>query len=210
MATEIELKAWVENEERLRRRLSTLGDYTGSYEKEDLYWFPGPAGGSIGGSGGLPPSGVRVRREVRTGPGGQKRRIILVTCKNKEVREGIEVNEEEEFRVSGGRAFGVFLSRLGLVPAKKKRKRGWSWTAGDIQAELSQVEGLGWFIELEILEPREDEERVRAARERLFAFLAKTGIPESAVETRYYTEMLEERDKDNHTLKKGKDGKPGI
>jgi adenylate cyclase class 2 len=207
MAREIELKAWVNDEKSLKERLSALGDYTGSYEKEDAYWFPAAA---PGGSGGLPPSGVRVRTETKTGPGGKKRRTILVTCKSKELREGIEVNDEREFRVSGGGAFGDFLSRLGLVPVKKKRKKGWSWTAEGIHAELSLVEGLGWFIELEILETGDDEERVRAARERLFALLAKTGIPESAVETRYYTEMLEQREKQDHTFKKGKHGKSGV
>ncbi|MDR1058916.1 MAG: CYTH domain-containing protein [Treponema sp.] len=198
MATEIEVKAWVTDRETLRRRLSSLGEYAGEYEKEDAYWFPrsGAAGAF---SSGAFPAGVRVRKETRTGPGGRKRRIILVTRKDKEVREGIEVNDEREFRVSGAGAFEDFLSRLGLVPVKKKRKRGWSWKAEGITAELSLVEGLGWFIELEIMEAGGDENTVKAARGRLLAFLAKTGIPESAIETRYYTEMLEQREKQDHT-----------
>jgi adenylate cyclase class 2 len=200
MATEIEVKARVTDSETLRRRLSSLGEYAGEYEKEDAYWFPRPG---AGGTGLFPPgafpSGVRVRRETRTGAGGRKRRIVLVTCKGKEVRDGIEVNDEREFRVSGDRAFGEFLSRLGLVPVKRKRKRGWSWRAEGINAELSLVEGLGWFIELEIIEAGRDENTVRAARERLLAFLAKTGIPESAIETRYYTEMLEQTEEPHHT-----------
>jgi adenylate cyclase class IV len=52
------------------------------------------------------------------------------------------------------------------------------------------VEGLGWFIELEILSGKKDRETLGRAREELLRFLGDLGIGEEDLESRYYTEML--------------------
>jgi adenylate cyclase class IV len=52
------------------------------------------------------------------------------------------------------------------------------------------VEGLGWFIELEILSGQKDRETLDRAREELLRFLGDAGVRESMLESRYYTEML--------------------
>ncbi|MDR0878433.1 MAG: CYTH domain-containing protein, partial [Treponema sp.] len=158
MALEIEVKARVDEPELLKTRLSAFGKADCSYEKEDTYWFPLAEKAVSGNGPALPPSGLRVRRE-NNGPFGtapaEQRQTTLVTYKIREPpgADGIEVNQEREFTVSDAGVFEELLGRLGLAPGIGKHKQGWAWNCagkdGDvIRAELSEVRGLGWFIEL--------------------------------------------------------------
>jgi predicted adenylyl cyclase CyaB len=64
-----------------------------------------------------------------------------------------------------------------------------------VTAELSEVEGLGWFIELEIIADNEDRETIEAGRGRLLSLLKSLGIGEEQIEERYYSDMLMEYNK---------------
>jgi adenylate cyclase class 2 len=185
MSTEIELKAWVQNHETVQNKLDRAAAWKGNFEKEDAYWRPeAPAPD-------FPPSGVRIRKETFTAPDGMISRFIHVTFKSKEVRDGIEINDEKEFDLSSAPEFEELLSRLHLKRGITKRKKGRSYTRGDLSAELTEVLGLGWFAELEILAGDSLDATVREARTRLLGFLAELGIGKDAIETRYYTEMLQ-------------------
>ena len=143
---------------------------------------------------------VRVRTETREGSAGEVSREVLVSYKVKEVREGLEINDEREFAVSGpdpaagpdaGHAvFEELLRRLGLERRAEKHKQGWAWEYRGITAELSLVRGLGWFVELEILADNDRGETVADARSRLLALLAELGVAAERIESRYYTELL--------------------
>jgi predicted adenylyl cyclase CyaB len=208
---EIELKARINDPEEVKKRLSGLGTYDCAYEKDDAYWFiretPERRGGKSvprreAGGGplpSLPPSGLRVRREINTAQDGGISKFNLITYKIRKLRAGIEINDEQEFEVSNGEVFEDLLRRLGLAPGIRKNKRGWAWRLDippadgpdtEIRAELSEVKPLGWFLELEILAPEKDEKIIDRCRERLFLFLEKLEIPREALETRPYTEML--------------------
>jgi adenylate cyclase class 2 len=200
MATEIELKAWAENTGAIRGRLERIAVFTGSFDKEDGYWFPKRGNPPENGTPALPSSGLRVRKERDVDPEGAVSSAVHVTYKTKEVRDGIEINDEREFDVSSGCLFEELLGRLGLEKGKAKRKRGRSYSVNGITAELTEIDGLGWFVELEILAAGGDAETTAAARRRLFGLLAELGVPENAVETRYYTEMLTERFKEGAVL----------
>ncbi|MDR0624156.1 MAG: hypothetical protein LBG10_06975 [Treponema sp.] len=210
---EIELKTRIDNPEEVKKRLSGLGLYDCAYEKDDTYWVPherpaGPAGKSAPDRDGgglsfssLPPAGVRVRRETNTAAEGKISQFSLITYKIRELRAGVEVNDEREFTVSDGEVFEDLLRRLGLAPGIRKNKRGWAWLvtvpasagpAAEIRAELSDVKRLGWFLELEILAPEGDEKTVTPCREKLFWALEQLEIPRGNIETRPYTEMLRE------------------
>lgn len=182
MAVEIELKARVRDPETQKNAISRLARYAGEYRREDAYWYTSADSGR----------GVRVRRESFTGPGGETARSTLAAYKTKEVRDGIEVNYEREFEVSDGDAFEELLGRLGLARGACKLKRGWSWNCREITVELSEVEGLGWFTELEILADGDLPETVANARRRLLELLNEIGISEDQIEGRYYTDMLRE------------------
>ncbi|MDR1230789.1 MAG: class IV adenylate cyclase [Spirochaetaceae bacterium] len=190
MSCEIELKAHAEDPEAVKKRLSRLGVWGGSYTKEDCYWK------ADAGNSALPASGLRVRHESRKLPDGTiDDAACIVTFKTKEKRDGIEVNEENEFSVSDGDTFSALLPRLGLHEDYRKRKTGEVWIAdGDITAELAEVSdsrrSLGVFLELEIIADNDSPATVKAARARLLALLAACGLPEHRIEPRYYAEML--------------------
>jgi adenylate cyclase class 2 len=187
VAFEIELKAWVDDRESVEKRIGGLAEFTADFEKEDVYWMPVSRGET---GAGLPLSGVRVRSETVRARGEAARNLVLVTYKTKEVRGGIEVNDEKEFAVTGLPAFEELLRRLGLEAGVSKKKRGRSWRYGGITVELSDVERLGCFVELEIMANDDSAETVDAARAALLSFLKLAGIAEDRIETRYYNEML--------------------
>ncbi|MDR3356521.1 MAG: CYTH domain-containing protein [Spirochaetaceae bacterium] len=201
MAFEIELKAWVDDRETVERRIGELADLTADFRKEDRYWVPDS---SVAARRAAPVSGVRVRRETVTARDGSTESFTLVTYKTKEVRNGLEINEEKEFslkappesqsRADGEeaavRAFEELLGRLGLVPGMSKKKEGRAWKYGSITVELSELDRLGCFLELEILTDNGSAETVELARESLLGLLALIGIKKDRIETRYYNEML--------------------
>jgi adenylate cyclase class 2 len=193
MPVEIELKVRVEDQNALSERLSLLAPLAAlSFEKDDCYWIAPPGGGKGGNGSGRPV--LRLRKERTVYPGGKAGEKALVTRKTKEVREGIEINDEREFAVSDPAVFEGLLRDLGLEPGTRKRKRGRAWTAGGIHAELCEVSGLkrslGWFLEIEILAESAGESVVAGARKELLDFLEKIDIPRDRIEERYYAELL--------------------
>jgi len=190
MATEIELKARVYDSEALKILLYEKAEYVSAFKKEDTYWLLAP------GLTALPdPRRLRVRREQRSHLDGKTVSATVVTYKLKELRDGMEVNEELEFAVTPGVEFEEFLKSMGFTPGMSKKKQGWDFSRNGINAELVEVESLGWFIELEILAKNtgNPEEVIAEARERLFGFLDELGISRDDIESRYYTEMLKDQ-----------------
>ena len=200
MATEIELKAHIQDSEAMRLLLYEKAEYIGAFEKDDTYWFSDQVSD-------LPSSGLRVRREKRSLPDGTVESVTLATYKIKEVRDGIEINDEREFEIRSlscrsESEFEEFLRLMGFKPGAAKKKRGWAFSGKGISAELAEVEGLGWFVELEILangiyaDGSNADNRdlaIAEGKKRLLDFLAGLGVEKEAIESRYYTEMLRER-----------------
>ncbi|MDR0375052.1 MAG: CYTH domain-containing protein [Treponema sp.] len=203
---EIELKARVGDPQKTKAVISSFARYIKTFDKEDTYWRPYASA--------LPAPDIRIRREtdyIENAPGvSQRVERIAVTYKTKEARDCIEVNNEKEFSISEGeneKPFEELLATFGLRAGVCKRKIGWAWLSEEenppIAIELSEVVGLGWFVELEILSERNDEETVTVARSRLLACLGKTGVGEDKIEMRYYTDMLREKANTAHNTKIG-------
>jgi predicted adenylyl cyclase CyaB len=119
----------------------------------------------------------------------------VVTYKRKELQGDIEVNDEREFSIGNRAAFETLIADLGFKPfiTKEKKTKTFSYAAEggtSVGIELSLVTGLGWFVELEILADNPDEAETARARAVLRETLAKCGIDPSAIESRYYTDML--------------------
>ncbi len=170
MAIEVETKAWAtERVEELRAELQRWAEYRGQFDKRDTYFcLPGEE-----------QSLFRIRREEHGN---------TVTYKQKQRSEGFEVNREHEFTVGDADEFIAFSGYLGYEVYIEKHKQGELYAFGDAGIELSHIEGLGWFVEIEILV--EDQSEVQAARRRLGEVLQKLDISEDKIESRYYNEML--------------------
>jgi predicted adenylyl cyclase CyaB len=199
MSTEIELKAHVYDSERLKKILFSSGIFEKTYKKEDSYWIS-PREKLL--------NGLRIRKDREIEDGILKNERLIVTYKEKKLENGMEINDEQEFSIDNAEVFEELLLRLGFTPGIKKRKEGWAFrfpasSAREIPvtAELSEVEGLGWFIELEIVEDSKNREIIEADRKRLFSLLKSLGIGEEQIEERYYGDMLTEYNQ--HILVRG-------
>jgi len=175
----------VRDSEALKEVLSGKADFKDAFEKRDVYWF-GPEAFD------LRVSKIRVRQEKMSSADGTEKSRCLVTYKAKEEYHGIEINDELEFEAEPAEVFEAFLKTAGLKPGAGKIKRGWAFVKENITAELVEVEGLGWFIELEILlsDKNKSEETIAKAKETLLAFLDSLGIEREAIEGRYYLDLL--------------------
>jgi len=192
---EVELKAHVRDRAAVEARVASFAVLDGPVDKLDAYWH-GPDWRLARGK-----KGFRVRAED-----GRS----VVTFKNKKSEGGIEINREREFGISDPEAFIEFAQRLGCEPFYTKRKRGVRYrvdpcergvgAAGDglggeacrgaATIEIVEVEGLGHFIEIEILLPDEEPAAVALAQGEIRGFLSRAGVSEEAIEPRYYSELL--------------------
>ncbi|MDR2446440.1 MAG: CYTH domain-containing protein [Treponema sp.] len=195
---EIELKARVDDPHKTKAVISSFARYIKTFDKEDVYWLPRER------TSALPASGIRIRRETdyieNDSCISQRIARTWVTYKTKEIRDCIEVNNEKEFSISeddNEKPFEELLTAFGLQLGVCKHKTGWAWLSEEenppIVIELSEVAGLGYFVELEILSECNDKKTVSAMRRRLLACLGKTGVGEDKIESRYYTDMLREK-----------------
>ena len=192
MAAEIELKAHVENSEVIKVLLEEKALYSYAFTKEDDYYFSALAKDNF-------PSGVRIRCENRMFADGTEKNLLFLTYKLKEVVDGIEINDEREFEIRPSSCqapveclasigFREFLEKAGFSHGISKKKKGWSFSHDGMTIELVEVEGLGWFIELEILAGSKN--NVEQEKKKLLGFLDILGISRSAIESRYYSQML--------------------
>jgi adenylate cyclase, class 2 len=178
---EVELKAHVRDRAAVVAAVAAFARAEGGVDKSDDYWH-GPDWRLNRGT-----RGFRVRSEE-----GRS----VVNFKAKRAEGGIEVNREREFEVSDRQAFDEFALRLGCEPFYKKRKRGLRFAVEGsafpdaATIEVLEVEGLGDFIEIEILLPEEEPASVALAQGEVRALLARSGVGEDAIESRFYSELL--------------------
>ena len=167
---EIELKAWVTDPEALHARLSRLGGSGGAYDKKDTYYRAPHASGAF---------------EFRIRQTGDQ---VVFTRKEKRIDRGLEINQEDEFAVSDAEQLADLVMRLGCTVFAQKRKRGHRFVVNGLTVELSEVAGLGWFVEIEALVADISERPTVEARIR--ALLAELEIPEQLIEPAPYTAMI--------------------
>ena len=194
---EIELKARVSLEERpgLIQRLNGFASYRGAVKKSDSYYALEDK------------KRCRIRMEspfrcpeqpLEGEAEGQSH--VFFTYKRKELRVGsdghaLEVNDEKECELSDADPLRSCLLDNGfsLVQQKEKSVLGWQWNA--VHIELCSVPPLGDFLELETFAPDSGAATVEAAQRLLKGVLKKAGIAETAIENRYYSELLREAEK---------------
>lgn len=194
---EIELKAWVDDIPATENKINEFAKYIGLTEKRDTYWRKKNT-----------EIGIRIRQE--TG------KPIIATWKQKNLRQNeFEVNTEREFIIgstdfakdtipndknanslkSALSNFEDFLktSDFEISLQKYKSTKTWKHKTEEfdlITIEISYVEFLGHFIEIEILSEKNDDETISMAQNCLHETLQKCGINKDRIETRYYWQLL--------------------
>jgi adenylate cyclase class 2 len=176
----------------VRTKLDSFARFCGKVEKNDTYWYlDKPAGTS---KRTINHIHVRIRQEIRG-----DMQTLMFTYKRKELMKGIdgipfEVNDEKECILSDQGPLEALLADTGFRPEIRKHKTVYDWeyqtTYGKALLELCTVPPLGDFLEIEILASDADSRTVSAVRSILEQLMETSGIPLSAVEPRYYTDML--------------------
>ncbi|MCF0237898.1 MAG: CYTH domain-containing protein [Sphaerochaetaceae bacterium] len=189
MAYEIELKAWVEDEnvEEVKAILSKISCSEVCLEevhKDDIYWALSEDNDD---------SLFRTRLEKI----GDKEEILFTRKPSKSKDEtGIEFNEEVEYCVSANQWENVlkFIPAMGYEIVKHKWKDGWhcyiNKNSFDIHVELLKVKFLGWFLEMEICPSTLEGFDSLSANNTLKEILRICNISLSSVEPRGYNRML--------------------
>ncbi|MFP4510005.1 MAG: class IV adenylate cyclase [Spirochaetaceae bacterium] len=174
MAWEVERKARIPDPEAIAERLTERFGTPTYSRKVDRYFSK--------------PGDTENRFRLRTlsldtdAPG-------TVTWKSRVMDDGMEINEEREFEVSNAADFSSLIGRIGcsLFAVKKKDTRAWNLDHG-LLAELSYVDRLAWFLEVEAVIP--DTEGVEEAKRRVNRVFQELRIPTSDYEPRAYLSML--------------------
>lgn len=173
MRYEIELKAWVEDWDSLEIRLRETCEFIREFHKSDRY-FRSPVGTEQDTS-------FRLRRDNDG---------VVVTFKEKRPRNGVEYNREREFGVGDAEAFLELVERIGCVEYASKVKTGLEFRSDGMTVELVRVDGLGSFLEIEIIEQTSDTAVHEQAALRIRSFLRGTGISADRIEELSYVNLL--------------------
>jgi adenylate cyclase class 2 len=190
MATEIELKAHVND---LDKILSIIRNTCGVnhecfQEKKDIY---------LTNHIDQPPCRVRLERK-----GLDKEHLIdtlLITVKDKQSTNGIEVNDEVEINSDGAnfeKAVKIFKV-LGYKEVLVKEKIGYSFIFDKfrfpLHLEVLEVPPMGWFLEMEFTpEVTLRDGEIEEIKGNLLIALKMFGINEDKIEKRFYRDMLDE------------------
>ncbi len=210
---EIELKARVADPQALVQNLECWADFKRCCLKSDVYWgdtrrqvqlrvrrerllftlsevfgteeWLWPFWGASG-------MGDReILRPLVRGPHGTEK--VFATYKKKQlVKDSCEVNQEQEFQVEKAEPLEVFLQDAGFSVVLQKEKLSAVWKWGNCSIELCRIPELGDFLELEILCESDSPAAVASAHRKLRQVLAESGIHEDSIESRYYSQLLQE------------------
>ncbi|EPF25622.1 hypothetical protein HMPREF1221_02176 [Treponema socranskii subsp. paredis ATCC 35535] len=211
---EIELKAHVENRREVARALDSFAEYSGALTKRDTYYrLPlvcVPTGTETSSSKRADIKvyaeeqshiGCRIRKTVYEKTGETK---ITFTYKRKGLRKdadgiAIEVNDEKECTLSETDAIESFIKDAGggISHVKEKIIKEWyaETEAGKAHIELCTVPPLGDFLEIEVL--AKDDTHTKNAKRAIMSIFKNCGIDENAIESRYYSDMLDEKARAN-------------
>lgn len=112
---------------------------------------------------------------------------VTVTYKGPKIRLGsAKAREEFNLRVTSGETFEVILSRTGFLRAAEVSKVREFYEIGDVTVTLDDVEGLGTFIEIEILTEEGEEDAAR----RIEAIAKELGVDGPPIYTSYLEMLL--------------------
>ncbi|USS40688.1 class IV adenylate cyclase [Thermococcus aggregans] len=133
------------------------------------------------------PNLLRIRRIANTGE------VILGYKEIKDERN--EEFDEIEVKVEDFEKTREILKRLGFKEDIWVKKHRYVYRLGNVTFELSRVEGLGDFLDIEVIS-----EDVEKAKREIWEVAKKLGLKEEDVEPRLYQELI----------KGSKDGKNKI
>jgi adenylate cyclase class 2 len=189
---EVEVKARVEGEEELARRIEAIGGrFVRKVTQEDLYFKH-------------PFKDLKERDEaLRLRKEGKK---YMLTLKGRRVGKGAKMREELEVRVGDFEKTAKLLERLGFEKVFIIRKRRREFVLDRVTIALDSVQGLGEFVEIEMMTTEQEDggaglPRMEALKEELFNMADRLGIPRDRLTMESYLELLMSRSSSSKPLR---------
>lgn len=166
---EVEIKFRVDFD-KTKQRIEDIGaSFVHEELQEDLYFS-------------LPlPNLLRVRRIANLGKAFLTYKFIKDPGRNEEF-------DELEVEVSDFNTTVEILKRLGFKEDIWVKKRRLVYRLGDVTFELNDVEGVGAFLDIEVMS-----DDIENAKQRIWEVAKKLGLGEKDVEPRLYQELLKEK-----------------
>lgn len=175
---EIELKARVRDPAAVEARMDSFMSFVGTIEKHDEYWSI-PVLSSM-----VLTTGFRFRIRHEEGK-------TLITFKEKTYTDTIEVNREVEFSVQNEASFRKFIEKMSAKHLYSKQKKGKQWRGeGNLLAELVTIEGLGTYLEVELLFEDNSQVKPESVKKRLVEIIERCGLSIADIEARPYSQLL--------------------
>ena len=173
---EIELKVEVASLDPVRERLTKKGaEFTGKDHEHDIYYNAPHR------NFGETDEALRVR---------YYKDHTLLTYKGKKLKEyGLKAREEFNTTVESGEVFEKILSRLGFIRTAEVNKWRENYRLGDAAFALDTVEGLGTFVEIEIM----TEENGAGAEAKISTLAKEMGISGEPILASYLELVLSRR-----------------
>jgi len=189
---EVEVKARVESREELARKIERIGGkFVREVVQEDLYFTH-------------PCRDLKERDEaLRLRRGGKN---YTLTFKGRRVGKGAKMREELEVRVGDFDETATLLERLGFEKAFIIKKRRKEFVLDGVTIALDSVEGLGEFVEIEVMTTagegrRGGLQRMESFKNRLFSMADRLGIPRERLTTESYLELLASKNSSSKPLR---------
>ena len=189
---EVEIKAHVKDYDSVKKRLEHIAKFESRIEKEDFYYCRFKENGEKLKS-------IRIRKEsvLESGKKNPFTRFV-VNYKSKESQNGTEVNRELESTIENPEVIKAFLLDTGHKMYLHKKKVSDFFSSivsicnNDLQChlELVEVPPLGYFLEIEIMCPDENEDMINSAQKELYRLIDECGLKKEDIEHRYYSELL--------------------
>lgn len=195
---EIELKAHVKNRPALKEKLADFSSFCKKVTKKDTYYHLKKSNPNENEKNYI---SLRIREEFEETEKGTKKTTYL-TYKKKELQTNsdglpVEVNDEKETVIDDVSCLEILIKDIGFEKALYKEKIVEDYECptpfGKALLELCSVQGLGDFLEIEILSETTEDSEIKKIQEELKKLLKKSGIPESEIEKKYYSELLKEK-----------------
>lgn len=179
---EVEIKLPVKNIRRIESDLTEMGFVRGSRIREKDFYFDNDDG-RIRSEG----EALRIRQDTDLDTGIEK---TMVTYKEKKLNKQSMTRRELETGVENAEIFIQILNSLGfkIIPPEVVKIRRFL-KLGDVNACLDEVEGLGDFLELEIMIPKS--ENYSQALSRIEIILKKLGYSLKDTTGNSYLSMLQ-------------------
>lgn len=190
MSKEIELKAHIKDWQALLNKLrqSKFISNEKYEEKNDIYFF-----------NPLIEQSFRVRKETFTDSNDNLIKKTIYTVKEKVFENGIEINKEVEVDLNYEQFDPSleFFKSMGFNQTILKQKSGYSFIFSyfetPLHIELLKVNDLGWFFEIEfIVDDETNNQKCDQLVQNLYKTLDYFNISHSAIEMKYYSQLIEE------------------